>query len=224
MGKIYEKLAQARKLVRETPIKKAGTNTYSKYDYFTPEQVEQIVADVSEKTKTISICNLRRDEHGLLIQTLDFQDLESEESLRFVLATEKGEMSATNEAQQMGGTDTYSERYIKMKVFNIKDNNLDFDSHDNRKSGIEKTTGQVPESHPGGQNVEIYVQDVFSSRTKTGAPFEAIKTEDGKVMVWENSGLIGRLQKSTQYTVDIDAKGTLKKIHGGDDDFSDLPF
>ena len=40
--------------------------------------------------------------------------------------------TATNETQQMGGTDTYSERYIKMKVFQIKDNNLDIDSQDNR--------------------------------------------------------------------------------------------
>ena len=42
-------------------------------------------------------------------------------------------MTATNDTQQMGGTDTYSERYIKMKVFQIKDNNLDFDSQDNTK-------------------------------------------------------------------------------------------
>jgi len=32
----------------------------------------------------------------------------------------------------MGGTDTYSERYLKQKVFQIKDNNLDPDSQDNR--------------------------------------------------------------------------------------------
>src|SRR3990167_2268317 len=131
MKKIYQKLAEARELVRKGNYKKDGTNEYSKYDYYTPEQVEQIVADITEKTKTMCLCNLKRNEFGLY-QELKFVDLESEEELIFELATEKGEIKATNSAQQMGGTDTYSERYLKMKVFQIKDNNLDPDSKDNR--------------------------------------------------------------------------------------------
>ncbi len=161
---IYEKLAEARKLVRKGNYKKDGTNDYSKYDYFTPEKIEEIVAEITEKTKTMCLCNLKRNEFGLY-QELRFIDLEAEPNHKYVcaiskylkgettykempqctcdykeskselvfeLATEKGEIKATNSAQQMGGTDTYSERYIKMKVFQIKDNNLDFDSQDNR--------------------------------------------------------------------------------------------
>jgi len=222
MTNIYNKLSQARKLVRETPIKKAGTNTYSKYDYFTPEQVEQIVADVCEKTKLLTICNLKRDEHGLLIQTLKLVDLEGDESIEFTLATEKGEMSATNEAQQMGGTDTYSERYIKMKVFQIKDNNLDFDSHDNRKQeNTPKPAQNRQEPHPGGRNIEIHVKEIYKGKTKDGDPFEAISTTDGKVMVWKSSQLLGKLEVEETYAVDIDARGSLKKIYGGADDFVD---
>jgi hypothetical protein len=129
--KIYQKLQEARKLVTKNGYKKEGRNDYSKYDYFTPEQVEQIVAEITEETQTMCICNLKRNEFGLY-QELKLVDLESEEELIFELATEKGEIKATNSAQQMGGTDTYSERYIKMKVFQIKDNNLDPDSKDNR--------------------------------------------------------------------------------------------
>lgn len=130
MKKIYEKLNEARKLVRNSGYKKDGRNEYSKYDYFTPEMVEQIVSDVCEKQKLLTLCNLRADEHGIY-QELELIDLENEETLKFELRTTMGEMKATNATQQMGGTDTYSERYIKMKVFQIKDNNLDFDSHDN---------------------------------------------------------------------------------------------
>lgn len=133
---IYEKLAEARRLVRETPHKKKGTNTYSNYDYFTPEQVEQIVAEVCETTKMLPLCHLKRSEHGLY-QELVLVDLEKlEDRIPFQLATEHGELKATNATQQMGGTDTYSERYIKMKVFQIKDNNLDPDSQDHRKSAV----------------------------------------------------------------------------------------
>jgi hypothetical protein len=131
---LYEKLDKARELVRATKHKKAGTNTYSKYDYFTPEQVELIVAEVCKETKMLPICSLRRNEYGLF-QELSLINLEEtkETPLVFELATVKGELKATNETQQMGGTDTYSERYLKMKVFQIKDNNLDFDAHDNSK-------------------------------------------------------------------------------------------
>jgi len=129
---IYNKLQEARELVRNGGYKKDGKNTYSKYDYFTPENVETIVHDVCQKTGTICITRLINSEYGLH-QELDFLDIEKpEELITFTLATKHGEMKATNDAQQMGGTDTYSERYIKMKVFQIKDNNLDPDSQDNR--------------------------------------------------------------------------------------------
>lgn len=144
---IYEKLDKARDLVRNTKHKKGGTNTYSNYDYFTPEQVEQIVAEVCTETKMLPLCNLLRDEHGLY-QAMTLIDLEkTEDCIVFKLATLQGEMKATNATQQMGGTDTYSERYIKMKVFQIKDNNLDPDSKDNsevRKEHQASATQDLP--------------------------------------------------------------------------------
>ena len=124
------RLNAARKLVREGEYKKDGKNTYSKYDYFTPEMVETIVAEVCEKTGLMPICNFLKDEHGYY-QHMSLIDLQTDKELQFVLRTEKGELKATNATQQMGGTDTYSERYLKMKVFQIKDNNLDFDLKDN---------------------------------------------------------------------------------------------
>lgn len=143
---IYEKLAAARKHIRENAPKKEGHNSYSAYDYFTPEQVEALVAKACEEVKAICLTSLSQDQYGYY-QVLKFVDLEdtSEKStfLTFELRTEKPEIKATNATQQMGGMDTYSERYIKMKVFQIKDNNLDFDSQDNRK--VYPTKSQHPE-------------------------------------------------------------------------------
>lgn len=129
----------ARELVRTTKHKKAGTNTYSKYDYFTPEQVETIVSEVCAETNLLPICNLKRNEYGLFQELILVNLNDPKETLTFELATTQGEMKATNETQQMGGTDTYSERYIKMKVFQIKDNELDPDSKDNSKIQSKKT-------------------------------------------------------------------------------------
>jgi hypothetical protein len=130
MAKILSKLKQARDIIKKSDLKKLGWNEYSKFGYYTPEQVEQLVDKACEGSKTIVLCNLKADEFGLF-QTLDFMDLESDETLHFEMRTKHGSITATNETQQMGGTDTYSERYIKMKVFQIKDNNLDPDSQDN---------------------------------------------------------------------------------------------
>jgi hypothetical protein len=137
---IYAKLALARKLIRDSKVKKEGHNEYSKYDYFTPEQVEQIVSDACERTETMCLCRLKADAQGYF-QHLQFVNLsDTADMLEFELRTEKPKMTATNDAQGMGGMDTYSERYIKMKVFQIKDNNLDFDSQDNRKDAKKKAT------------------------------------------------------------------------------------
>lgn len=128
---ILQKLKEAREIIKNSNLKKMGHNTYSNFDYYTPEQVEALVDNACKETNTIVLCNLKADEFGLY-QILDFIDLENEEKLSFEMRTKHGSITATNETQQMGGTDTYSERYIKMKVFQIKDNNLDFDSQDNR--------------------------------------------------------------------------------------------
>jgi len=141
---ILQKLQDARDIIKKSDLKKVGTNTYSKYDYYTPEQVEALVEKACKETETICLCNLKADEFGLY-QELIFIDLKDEEnSILFQLRTKHGSLKATNETQQMGGTDTYSERYIKMKVFQIKDNNLDFDSQDNTEKP--KTTPKYDNS------------------------------------------------------------------------------
>ena len=133
MKTILLKLREAREIIKTSDLKKTGRNTFSKYDYYTPEQVEALVDKACKETDTIVLCNLEADEFGLY-QTLDFINLEDEtQKLSFKMRTKHGSIKATNETQQMGGTDTYSERYLKMKVFQIKDNNLDCDSQDNTK-------------------------------------------------------------------------------------------
>lgn len=127
---IYQKLEQARKLIKESQVRKDARNEYSKFDYFTPEYIEGLVAHTCAEVKLLPLCSLRADEWGLF-QELTLVDLEDEEKgLRFEMRTVQNEgMTATSPAQQMGATDTYSERYIKMKVFGIKENSLDPDAN-----------------------------------------------------------------------------------------------
>ncbi len=137
---IYKKLQAVRQHIKKSDLKKSGRNDFGKYDYYTPNQVELLVQQATDETGTIVLCNLKQDEFGLY-QELEFIDIEgSNKILVFQLRTKMGVLTATNKSQQMGSTDTYSERYIKMKVFGIKDNSLDPDSTDQRKSSEKSMT------------------------------------------------------------------------------------
>ena len=130
---IYAKLDKARESVRNTPHKKTASG--GMFKYFTPEEVEMIVAEVCTEVKILPICSLKRNEYGLY-QEMVLINLEGDDKdkIVFELATMKGDLKNTNETQNMGSTDTYSERYIKMKVFQIKDNNLDPDGQSSGES------------------------------------------------------------------------------------------
>lgn len=132
MKNVLTKIEEAKNLIRSKRLSKNATNAYSKYDYFTPEIVEKSVKDVCNELNIACACSLVRNEFGLQ-QELSVYDLDSDEFIKFVLATEVAELKAANSCQFLGATDTYSERYIKMKVFGIKDNSLDPDSGDNSK-------------------------------------------------------------------------------------------
>jgi hypothetical protein len=147
---IYQRLQLARKLIGSTELKKAGWNDYSKYAYFTPEQVEKLVSDANEEVGIIVLVNLKADEYGYYQELTLINESDLEDRLSFHLRTECGSLKATNQTQNMGAMDTYSERYLKQKAYLIKDNTLDPDSQDNRP-GAQKVTarpGMTPSGAP----------------------------------------------------------------------------
>jgi len=62
MKNIYAKLFEAKKFVASLEIKKQGENSYSNYNYFTPEQVASIVQKACEHSKLLTLFHLKRNE------------------------------------------------------------------------------------------------------------------------------------------------------------------
>lgn len=124
---ILIKISQARDKIKSSDLKKAGRNNHSKYDYYTPEQVSQLINEACRDLKLINLFELKRNELGLE-GFITVYDLESDEKIVFNMATDMPKMTATNAAQQLGGAVTYTERYLLMSIYDIKDNNLDFDT------------------------------------------------------------------------------------------------
>ena len=136
MKNVLNKIAKAKRDVKAMDIKKEGRNSYSKYDYFTPSQIEAIVSKVCEDNDLLTTFDLTWDERSNLSGRLIIWDIDSEEKYICDMATAMPDIKATNAAQQLGGCMTYTERYLKMSAFGITDSNLDFDN----SNGLEKKT------------------------------------------------------------------------------------
>ena len=136
MKNVLSKLATARLWVKSHPIKKDGRNTFSKYDYFTPEHVSKLVNEACIEANIICVFSLKQDSLGYYGEVVT-TDLENGESITTEVRTACPNITATNLTQQMGGMLTYCKRYTLMSLFDIEDNSMDFDSHDNTKASAE---------------------------------------------------------------------------------------
>lgn len=159
---IEDKLLQARKLIKETSLKKEGTNKFSNYDYFTPTQVSHLVDTVCQELKLLPIFSLKKDEFGLY-GTLTLGDIDEPagEGITIQMRTEMPSITATNRTQQMGGCETYTKRYMLMSLFDICDNNLDFDSQDNRVKApmkVEKQAEKIADSMKPDDDIALNIR------------------------------------------------------------------
>lgn len=132
MKEVLTSLLKARKIISETKMKKSGRNDYSKYDYFTPDQVSKLVQDACDQTGLVPLFSLNKNDQGYYGELVVYH-AKTGESITTTMSTDMPEIKATNNAQKLGGAMTYTERYMKMSAFGIIDNNLDFDNGDNSK-------------------------------------------------------------------------------------------
>ena len=145
MKELLNKLAAAKAEIKATKLKKEGKNTFSNYEYFTPSQIEFLVATACGNNNLLTTFDLCRNDLGVYGK-LNLYDLESGKMLSTEMASAIPEIKATNVAQQLGGCSTYTERYMKQSMFGITDNQLDFDTTENTKKQAEpKTATKVTE-------------------------------------------------------------------------------
>jgi len=125
--------------IKESEVSKGGKNDYSGYDYFTPEQIEELVSKECFTEKLFYKFDLIRNELGIFgrLSIYDIEDpkddKEESEPVVYEMASDIPVIKATNVAQQLGGAMTYTKRYLMMNAFSITDNNLDHDTTQNTK-------------------------------------------------------------------------------------------
>ena len=132
MKNVLKKLFLAKASVSQMAIKKDWSNSFSKYEYFTPEMVNKIVQTVNDEQGLFTAFSLKRNEFWVY-WVLTVFDIESWESMDFEMASEIPDIKATVWTQQLGWCVTYTERYLLMSIYGIKDNSLDLDSDEQAK-------------------------------------------------------------------------------------------
>ena len=205
--KLIKKLAKAKEDIKQSPIKKEGRNSFSKYDYFTPAQIEGLVSHVCQENGMLTKFDLIRDPLGVFGRLTIF-DCDSDETLIFDMATAIPDIKATNIAQQLGGCVTYTERYLKMSAFGITDSNLDFDT--DKKKVVEEKASTTQISIIEGMLNEVNLTDKqlntieneLSSYTSERAT-ECIE--------WLKTKAIDRIDSGLGYT-QTDIKNKLKQL------------
>lgn len=147
MKAILKKLAEAKAKIKQTKHKKMGHNSFSNYNYFLPEQIEQMVHEVCAELGLLVTFSLNRSQFGIE-GVLTIWDVDAVETITFIMATAIPEIKATNTAQQLGGCMTYTERYLKMSAFGIAENNLDFDNTTNAETPAQQKPAQGKGKEP----------------------------------------------------------------------------
>lgn len=137
MKNVLKKLYLAKASVAQMKNKKEGSNSFSKYEYFTPEQVNKIVQTVNDEQGLFTAFSLKRNEFWVY-WVVTVYDIESWESMDFEMASEIPDIKATVSTQQLGWCVTYTERYILQSIYWIKDNSLDLDSDEQYKARTKK--------------------------------------------------------------------------------------
>lgn len=175
---VLKKIFEARKQIKASDLKKAGRNDYSKYDYYTPEQVDKLVHDACIKLNLLNMFQLKRTELGLMAE-IEVIDLDSGKSRVFESATEIPEITATNISQQLGGCMTYSNRYLLMFIYDIVDNNLDFDAKKPSENKKEKTEDERPwlSDKQFSQAIERIKTNLFEEGQTADEFFKRLKSE-----------------------------------------------
>lgn len=145
---VYKKINQAIEKIKSSNLKKGGYNSYSEYSYYTPEQIDKLVREACKDLNLFIKFDLKRNELGIdgMLEIIDL-DLEiNAPSAFYTMASDIPSIKATNISQQLGGAMTYTKRYMLMNVFDIVDNNLDFDNTDNTQKSQSNNNKPSPET------------------------------------------------------------------------------
>lgn len=186
-------------LVRlEVSIEKKGNNSFKNYDYFRPDDVNNVLKPLLYKYRLFDYYNLDRLENGRSLARLDITTFDNDEKMTYTMDAPDISIQGANDVMNVGGTMTYTKRYLLMNAFDMADNEDDFDNN--------KTFNQMPKTAPksNGTATSVEVSNlIFEARR--------LAVAKSKIDSQKTSDIVGKYIASKKIA-DIDSSDTLKNL------------
>lgn len=117
---IYQKLQKSRVELQNKKLKKTGVNKYSNYNYFELGDFLPAINEICEKN---GLCNIFH--FGVPKSTLTIINCDNpEEKIISDIPTEIASLKGCSDIQNIGGTQTYAERYLYMGAYAIAESDM----------------------------------------------------------------------------------------------------
>jgi hypothetical protein len=115
---IYQKLAEARNMLRLRNIKPTGKNQ-GRFEYYELEDILPAVTEICEKVGILPVMNYFSDRAVLTIY-----DTDSDRTITLESPMSTAKLAGCHEVQNLGAVQTYEKRYLYMHAFDVAESDV----------------------------------------------------------------------------------------------------
>lgn len=112
---VYEKIAKARALLQQKPLKKSGKSHFAKFEYFELGDFLPFINSIFAELKLVSKFTLGKNHACLTIINAE----QPGEQVKFVMPTAEADIKGVSPIQLLGGKQTYMRRYLWLSAMEI---------------------------------------------------------------------------------------------------------
>lgn len=119
---VYKKLAEARKRLAQSGIKKSGKNKYSDYEYLSLEDFLPELSVICAEVGIVAVPSFTPDVASLTIIDVENPDPDKYGTFTITSPMSTATLKASHAVQNLGAVETYLRRYLYMAAFEIVEN------------------------------------------------------------------------------------------------------
>lgn len=173
---LYEKIQIIKEKFLEANIKKSGKNRFANYTYYELADITPILIKLCNEYKVFTKFSYSKE-----LATLEIINIENpEEKEIYTSPMEELELKGCNKIQALGGTETYSRRYLYMSAFDIIENDM-FDAVVSEEK-LKDTTKLLVDIKRLMSEKKVLPDEVFSQFNKNSS--EMSEEELKEVIKW----------------------------------------
>lgn len=130
---VFEKIQEVKSRLLKASIKKSGFNKFAGYNYYELADFTPFIIETCKELKLFTGISFDKELAKLTIVNAE----NPEEKIEYTSPIEELELKGCNKIQALGGTETYSRRYLYMAAFDIIESDM-FDGQNGKEDLLDK--------------------------------------------------------------------------------------